>query len=96
MHMHTRFNSCLSLFIALHGENVTVAGILTHTQAVRLEHEHEHANAGIYWPYFTHTLLMHVQALDEGGSHQIVVDQVDVIQRVSELLKKQDLSKYVL
>ena len=37
-----------------------------------------------------------MQALDSGGSHKTVIDHADVVERVSELLKKQDLSKYVL
>ena len=36
------------------------------------------------------------QALESGGSHSVVIDKSDVVERVSELLKKQDLSKYVL
>ena len=47
-------------------------------------------------------LLSHIdkeydlQATSAGGSHQIVIDRPDVMERVNELLKKQDLSKYVL
>ena len=37
-----------------------------------------------------------VQAASGGGPTKVVVDEKLVAERVSELLKKQDLSKYVL
>ena len=37
-----------------------------------------------------------MQAQLAGGSVKVEIDQKDVLEKVSELLKKQDLSKYVL